>query len=306
MNDLASLRVKEEIIAFDEYVSSVKGVYKLHFESLMIQYGQSLEKLGEQRRLEKEYVHEIASLKESLEGEEDEQATLEEKFDSIEETNNEVIDKLIKERDHACAKVKVLKKEKVEFGVGHDKLVKDLEDLDKAHKALESEHSILTKSREQLQNQLTKNGEPSSSTSSCNHANIIEENTKLKDEFAKSTIPIGEKNLNDLLSNQRSNNVKPDLAMSPRKRRRTTTRRKQRPSPHKQIRIPLWVVMPQGAEPLMMTLREMLTLTMSYFVIIMVMCMQNMLAHMMNILLGLFGSQRPLLLTEEDPLRNGT
>jgi hypothetical protein len=44
----------------------------------------------------------------------------------------------------------VLKKEKVEFGVGHDKLVKDLEDLYKAHKALESEHSILTKSHEQL------------------------------------------------------------------------------------------------------------------------------------------------------------
>jgi hypothetical protein len=67
MNDLGSLGVKEEIIALDEYVSSVKGVYKLHFESLMIQYGQTLEKIGEQRRLEKEYVHEIASLKESLE-----------------------------------------------------------------------------------------------------------------------------------------------------------------------------------------------------------------------------------------------
>jgi hypothetical protein len=44
----------------------------------------------------------------------------------------------------------VLKKEKIEFGVGHDKLVKDLEDLDKAHKALKSEQSILTKSHEQL------------------------------------------------------------------------------------------------------------------------------------------------------------
>jgi hypothetical protein len=29
----------------------------------------------------------------------------------------------------------VLEKEKIEFGVGHDKLVNDLEDLDKAHKA---------------------------------------------------------------------------------------------------------------------------------------------------------------------------
>jgi hypothetical protein len=151
LNDLASLRVKKEIIAFDGYVSSVQGVHKLHFESLMSQYGQTLEKLDEQRWLEKVYAHEIASLKDSLEGEEEEQATLEEKLDSIEETNNEVISKLIKERDHACAKVNVLKKEKIEFGVGLDKLVKDLEDLDKAHKALKSEHSILTKSHEQLQ-----------------------------------------------------------------------------------------------------------------------------------------------------------
>ena len=58
--------------------------------------------------------------------------------------------KLIKERDHAIAKVKVLKKEKVEFGVVHAKLSVDLEKLDKAHKALESEHSTLTKSHEQL------------------------------------------------------------------------------------------------------------------------------------------------------------
>jgi hypothetical protein len=67
LNDLASLRLKEEIMAFDEYVSSVQGVHKLHFESLMSQYGQTLEKLDEQRRLEKEYVHEIASLKDSPE-----------------------------------------------------------------------------------------------------------------------------------------------------------------------------------------------------------------------------------------------
>jgi hypothetical protein len=33
-NDLASLRVKEEIVAFDDYVSSVDGVHKLHFKRL--------------------------------------------------------------------------------------------------------------------------------------------------------------------------------------------------------------------------------------------------------------------------------
>jgi hypothetical protein len=65
LNDLASLKVKEEIMDFNEYVSSVQGVHKLHFESLMSQYGQTLEKLDEQRKPEKEYAHEIASLKDS-------------------------------------------------------------------------------------------------------------------------------------------------------------------------------------------------------------------------------------------------
>jgi hypothetical protein len=124
----------------------------------------------------------------------------------------------------------VLKKEKNEFGVGHDKLVKDLEDLDKAHKALKREHSILIKSHEQLQIQLTKNDVPSSSTSSCEHANIIEENARLKDELAKSTVPIGEKNLNDLLSKQRVFNDKTGLVFVSKKKKNS---KKRRPSPHK-------------------------------------------------------------------------
>jgi septal ring factor EnvC (AmiA/AmiB activator) len=89
-------------------VSSVDGVHKLHFESLLSQYGKNLEKLDGQMRLKKEYAQDIASLKDSLEGEEEERATLEEKLDSIEESNNEVISKLIKEHDHARGKVKVL------------------------------------------------------------------------------------------------------------------------------------------------------------------------------------------------------
>jgi hypothetical protein len=238
MNDLASLRVKEEIIAFDEYVSSVQGVHKLHFGSLMSQYGQTLEQLDEQRRLEKEYVHEIASLKDYLKEEEEERATLEELPDSIEETNNELITKLTKERDHAHAKVKVLKKDKVEFGVGHDKLVKDLEDLDKAHKVLESEHSILTKLHEQFQIQLTKNDVPSSSTSSCDHTTIIEENARLKDELAKFIIPIDEKVrqekddlVNDLLSNQRSNNDKIGLGYVSKAKNKKKNNKKKKTKP---------------------------------------------------------------------------
>jgi hypothetical protein len=46
---------------------------------------------------------------------------------------------------------------------------------------------------------------PSSSTPSCDYANVIEENARLKAAIAKSSIPQSEKSLNDLLNNQRSN-----------------------------------------------------------------------------------------------------
>jgi hypothetical protein len=182
-------------------------------------------------RLEKEYAHDISSLKDSLEEEKEERATLEEKLDYIEESNNEVIFKLVRECDHARAKVKLLKKEKIKFGVRHDKLVKDLEDLDKAHKALKSEHSILTKSHEQLQIQFTKNDVPSSSTSTCDHANIIEENARLKDELAKSTIPIGEKNLNDLLSKQKAFNYKMGIGFVSKKKNKKKKNKKKKAKP---------------------------------------------------------------------------
>jgi hypothetical protein len=84
---------------------------------------------------------------------------------------------------------------------------------------LKSEHSILTKSHEQLQIQLTKNDVPSSSTSTCEYANIIEENARLKDELAKSTIPIGEKNLTDILSKQKAFNDKMGLGFVSKKKK---------------------------------------------------------------------------------------
>ena len=58
---------------------------------------------------------EKASLEDALEEERVTRASLEEKVESIEEYHNEVIAKLIKERDHAIAKYKVMKKENASF-----------------------------------------------------------------------------------------------------------------------------------------------------------------------------------------------
>ena len=58
--------------------------------------------------------------------------------------------------------------------VANARLSEDIEELDKAHKALESTHSLLVKSHEQLQTQLSKLDTPSTSTPSCNPVNYIE------------------------------------------------------------------------------------------------------------------------------------
>ncbi|KAK1696898.1 hypothetical protein QYE76_013595 [Lolium multiflorum] len=142
--------------------------------------------------LEREYANDVASLKNDLEEEQDTVASLEEQLETLEVSQNEIFAKLTKESDHAKAKLKLLKNEKSKVGVGHDKLVKDLDDLDKAHKALESEHSILTKSYEQLQASYLKEHAmlPSLLDMSCDdacatnstycEASILKENVELR------------------------------------------------------------------------------------------------------------------------------
>jgi hypothetical protein len=51
--------------------------------------------------------------------------------------------------------VKLLKKEKVEFDVGHNDFCEKFENLEEAYKVLEGKFSSLTKIHEQLQIQLT-------------------------------------------------------------------------------------------------------------------------------------------------------
>ena len=67
--------------------------------------------LEEKGRIEREDANEKASLEDALEEEHETRASLEEKLNSIEESHNEIIAKIIKERDHAHAKYKVTKKE---------------------------------------------------------------------------------------------------------------------------------------------------------------------------------------------------
>ena len=66
-----------------------------------------------------------------------------------------------------------------------------------------------------------------------------------------------------------------------------------------------WVLMPRRAIPPHPTKLATLILLMCYVVLVMGMFMPNLLVLFMNTLNGLFGFQRPLLLTSKDPLQNG-
>ena len=54
----------------------------------------------------------IESLNASLDEESEYRTTLEERLESLDDKNDEIIGKIIKDRDHAFAKYKVIKKEK--------------------------------------------------------------------------------------------------------------------------------------------------------------------------------------------------
>ncbi|KAK1650001.1 hypothetical protein QYE76_067806 [Lolium multiflorum] len=148
--DDASLKVKQEMLEFDEFMFNLQGINKKHVSNLMARLAQQNDMLEKKGQIEREDSLEIHALKNALEESQETIASLEERLENLEEPQDE-INKLTKARDHARAKTKLLKKEKAQFGVDHEKLVKDLDELDKAHKALKSEYSLLSKSNEQLQ-----------------------------------------------------------------------------------------------------------------------------------------------------------
>jgi len=85
---------------------------------------------------------------------------------------------------------------------------------------LERENSSLGESYELLQTQLAKYEMPSSSNPSCDHANIIEENARLKDELAKVSIAQGEHALDTLEGIQKQRNGKQGLGYQAKKKKK--------------------------------------------------------------------------------------
>src|SRR5664279_1164375 len=130
-------------------------------------------------------------------------------------------------RDHVLKNLEESIGSNEELKNGHNELLNDHEQLEKAHKAISSELKTLKESRENQQaNELLShdanlsidtNAHLCSTNFLCDKASLIEENTRLKAQLEKglATCIQGEKNLNDILSNQKGVVGKEGLGFAP-------------------------------------------------------------------------------------------
>jgi hypothetical protein len=190
LDDASSLRIKEELVAFDTFISNLQGETKKHVGALMSRIGELEDLLEEKGKIERDDAISLFHLRSSLQEIEESHARLEEQLDTIEESHNVAHSKIVKDRDMYFAKNKLMQKDKAEFVVGHVRLIEDMEKLVNAHKALESEHSSLKESHAQLQTRLANLEKPSTSTPicACDNANLLKENARLKVELTKASM----------------------------------------------------------------------------------------------------------------------
>jgi hypothetical protein len=109
-DDVSSLKIKKELVSCDEFIANMKGQTKVYIETLMCQLGDAHDTIKAKEELERLAADDIGSLSIDLEEEQNLRASLEEKLLGLEESHNLNLTKLTKERDHALAMVKLLKK----------------------------------------------------------------------------------------------------------------------------------------------------------------------------------------------------
>jgi len=226
---------KEDENEFDKFLCKLKGESKKHFVALLEQLGEANdtidsqeESLEEMRGHSHDYADEIADLSIALEEERGLHLT-------FKESHNDDFAKLRKDYDHAIVLNRVLKSEKVALGVDHARLKDEFVSLDNAHAALKSVHASLKESHVQLQVKLTKEiatcppfvliDNASATNPCCEHAHLVEENAKLKEQLEKGLVTCiqGEKNLNDLLSNQKEVIAKEGVGFAPKSKKKKKT-----------------------------------------------------------------------------------
>ena len=182
----------------------------------------------------RDYVDEISDLSNALE----EECGLRL---ALEESHNDDHAKLKKDLNHALVVSRMLNSEKAKLGVDHARLKEEFVTLDKAHKALKGMHAPLKESHDQLQVSLTKEkaifprmvliDNANATNPCCEHALLVEENAKLKKQLEKGLVTCiqGEKNLNNLLSNQKEVVAKEGIGFVPKPKKKKIDKTNQPP-----------------------------------------------------------------------------
>ena len=185
-------------------MKSFEGDHKVAFDALMNQLGEANGLIDEQddKILELESFSRddslrIADLEEALE-----ESQCYKKM--IEETFTLDLSKMMGDREHALTKLKEFIVENDDLKNGHNKLLKDFEQLERAHKALSSELKVL-KETHGISQTKDINANACATNPLCVKASLIVEKNRLKSRLEKGLVTCiqGEKNLNDLLSNQK-------------------------------------------------------------------------------------------------------
>src|ERR1041384_219354 len=119
--------------------------------------------------------------------------------------------------------------------VAHGELGEEYKLLEKSHKLIKGELITLTESYNQLKASTLKSLTTFSPNDACasnyiDYASLLVENKKLKEQLEKGLVSCiqGEKNLNELLSNQKECVAKEGIGFDPLKRRRRTSTRRRR------------------------------------------------------------------------------
>ncbi|XBI55345.1 hypothetical protein VPH35_037188 [Triticum aestivum] len=223
--------------------NKLKGKSKKHFVALLEQLGEANDMIeahedtiSKMEGHSRDYANEILDLSNPLKEERGHRLALVESY-------NEDHAKFKKDLDHALVVSRVLNSEKAKLGVDLARLKEEFDVLDKAHKVLKGAHARLKESHDQLQVKLTKEkatfphmvliDNANATNPCCEHVHLVEENAKLKEQLEKGLVSCiqGEKNLKDLLSNQKEVVAKEGIGFTPKPKNKKKNDKAKRP-PH--------------------------------------------------------------------------
>lgn len=211
-------KTNKHFVALLEQLEEASDLIETHEETISTLQGHS-----------RDYTDEIAELSIALEKVQDLRLALE-------ESHNDGLVRLQKDHDNALDLTRVLQSEKVALGNDLDRRKEEFATLDKDHKFLKSSHASLKESHVQLQVKLIKEiatcspcvliDNAHATKPCCEHVLLMEENAKLKEQLEKGLVTRiqGQKNLNDLLSNQKEVVAEEGVGFAPMKNKKIKTK----------------------------------------------------------------------------------